>query len=375
LLSAHLAAGLLYLIDLKTNQLIKTIPDVPGVEGVEYVPELKKVYTSDYYENKIGVIDLKQMKVIKKLPTEAKPDGSAYATPFHKLYVSDERGRAEAVVDVMKDEIIRTLKFDSETGMPLYDPVARKVYVNLQDQNIFAVIDPAHDTVVARYPLGRCGGNHGMALDPEHHRAFLSCEGNEHMTVFDLDKHEPIAYLSMAAGLDVIKYDPGLKRIYAACYSGAISVFQADDPDQYRKLEDFPVPQKVHSLAVDMKTHRLYAPGGVGGRAARQHAWWCTTLCPASDNPKSGKHLKAAAGRADPGILASRLPESRACRPFCLPFGQSIALQWGHPVCLNRRLPVFADDARSEQRAAQGSAGRGFVPAVARCRLCGSGPQ
>src|SRR5713101_5525270 len=69
LLSAHLAAGLLYVIDLRTNQVIKTIPDVPGVEGVEYVPELKKVYTSDYYENKIGVIDLKQMKVIKKLPT------------------------------------------------------------------------------------------------------------------------------------------------------------------------------------------------------------------------------------------------------------------------------------------------------------------
>ncbi len=118
LLSAHLAAGLLYVIDLKTNQVVKTISDVPGVEGVEYVLELKKVYTSDYYENKVGVIDLKQMKVIKKLPTEEKPDGSAYAAPFHKLYVSDERGKAEAVVDVMKDEIVKTLKFDSETGMP-----------------------------------------------------------------------------------------------------------------------------------------------------------------------------------------------------------------------------------------------------------------
>src|SRR5713101_9363648 len=41
LLSAHLAAGLLYVIDLKTNQVIKTIHDVPGVEGVEYVPDRK----------------------------------------------------------------------------------------------------------------------------------------------------------------------------------------------------------------------------------------------------------------------------------------------------------------------------------------------
>jgi YVTN family beta-propeller protein len=103
LLSAHLAAGLLYVIDLRSNRVVKAIPDVPGVEGVEFVPELKKVYTSNAGDNTIGVIDLKQMKVIKKLPTEAKPDGSAYAAPFHKLYVSDERGKAEAIVDVQQD--------------------------------------------------------------------------------------------------------------------------------------------------------------------------------------------------------------------------------------------------------------------------------
>ena len=260
LLSAHLAAGLLYVIDLKTNKLIATITDVPGVEGVEYVPELNKAYTSDWLENKIGVVSLDQMKVIKKIPTEAKPDGSAYAAPFHKLYVSDERGKAEAIIDVNTDEIIKTLHFNSETGMPQYDPVAKKVYVNLQDENIFAVIDPATDTVEARYPVGECKGNHGMTLDPERHRAFLQCEGNNMMTVFDLDAHKPIAYLPTAAGGDVIKYDSGLKRIYVACSSGAISIFQADDANHYRKLEDFPVQKKVHSIAIDENTHRVYTP-------------------------------------------------------------------------------------------------------------------
>jgi DNA-binding beta-propeller fold protein YncE len=260
LLSAHLAAGQTYVIDLATNKVVATVTDTPGAEGVEYVPELKKFYTSNANDNTIGVVDLKQMKVIKKLKTEAKPDGSAYAAPFHKLYVSDERGKAEAVVDVQKDEIVRTLHFDSETGMPQYDPVARTVYVNLQDQNIFAVIDPATDEIVGRYAVGRCKGNHGMALDPEHHRAFLACEGNELMTVFDLDKHVPIASLPLASGPDVIKFDPSLGRIYVACYSGAISVFHQDDSEHYRKLEDFRVQHAVHSLAVDVKTHRVYAP-------------------------------------------------------------------------------------------------------------------
>lgn len=260
LLSAHLGAGLLYVIDIKTNKLVKAIPDVPGIEGVEYVADLNKVYTSNWSENKIGVVALDRMEVVKKLPTEAKPDGSTYAEPFHKLYVSDERGHAVAVVDVIEDRIIKTLHFDSETGMPQYDPVARKVYVNLQDQNLFAVIDPSTDNEVGRYSVGECKGNHGMALDAENHRAFLQCEGNNLMTVFDLDSHKPIAYVPTPAGGDVVKFDPGLKRIYVACYSGAISVIQQEDPNHYRKLEDFPVQKKVHSLAVDVKTHRVYTP-------------------------------------------------------------------------------------------------------------------
>ena len=260
LLSAHLGAGLLHVIDLRTNAVVKTVPDVPGVEGVAYIAEGKKVYTANWGENKIGVVDVARMAVVKRLPTETKPDGIAYSAPFHKAYVSNERAKAESVIDVRTDTIVKVLRFDSETGVPQYDPVARKVYVNLQDENVFAVIDPATDAVVGRYPVQGCRENHGMAIDPEHHRAFLSCEGNDTLTVFDLDTHRAIAHLPMAKGADVVMFDPGLGRIYVACSSGAISVFQMDDPARFRKLQDFPVEPKIHSLAVDGRTHRVYAP-------------------------------------------------------------------------------------------------------------------
>lgn len=260
LLSAHLGAGQLYVIDLKTEKLVKAVPDLPGIEGVEVVPDKNKTYTSDWWENKIGIVDLQQMKVVKKLPTESKPDGLTYAAPFHKVYVSDERGHSEAVVDTNEERVLQHLHFDSETGNVRYDPISKKVLVNLQDKNVIAVIDPATDKEVARYSVGKCDGNHGMALDAEHRRAFLSCEGNDLMTVFDLEKHQPIAELPMAGGADVVAFDPGLKRIYVACYSGAISVFQEDDADHFHKLGDVPVQRKVHSLAVDPQTHRVYAP-------------------------------------------------------------------------------------------------------------------
>jgi YVTN family beta-propeller protein len=260
LLSAHLGAGLLHVIDLKTNAVVKTVRDVPGVEGVAYITEGKKVYIANWGENKIGVVDLARGSVIKRLPTEAKPDGIAYAAPFHKAYVSNERAKAESVIDVTSDTIVKVLRFDSETGVPHYDPVARKVYVNLQDRDTLAVIDPATDTVVEHYRVDGCRGNHGMAIDAERHRAFLSCEGNDTMTVFDLDSHKAIAHMPMAKGADVVMFDPGLRRIYVACGNGSISVFQMDDPTHFRKLADVSVEPKIHSLAVDPRTHRVYAP-------------------------------------------------------------------------------------------------------------------
>jgi DNA-binding beta-propeller fold protein YncE len=198
--------------------------------------------------------------VVKRLPTEAKPDGIAYAAPFHKASVSNERAKAESVIDVTSDTIVKVLRFDSETRVPQYDPVARKVYVNLQDRDTLAVIDPATDTIVESYRVDGCRGNHGVAIDAERRRAFLACEGNDTLTVFALDTHQAIAHLPMAKGADVVMFDPRLGRIYVACGSGSISVFQMDDPTHFRKLKDVPVEPKIHSLAVDPTTHRVYAP-------------------------------------------------------------------------------------------------------------------
>jgi DNA-binding beta-propeller fold protein YncE len=260
LLSAHLGPGILYVIDTRTDKLVRAIPGVPGITGLEYVPGLRKVYTSDWGEEKIGVVDLHSMTVTKRLPTAAKPNGSVYATPFRKLYVSDTLGKAVAVVDVSKDEIIKTLTFKSETGMPQYNSVAKKIYVNLRNTDEVAEIDPANDAMLGTYPVEGCRYNHGMALDSEHDRAFLLCNGTKMLTVFALDSHKAIAHLQIPAGADVVKFDPGLARIYVACSAGFISVFHQDDADHYRKLEDFPVEKMVHSLAVDTTTHRVYAP-------------------------------------------------------------------------------------------------------------------
>jgi DNA-binding beta-propeller fold protein YncE len=259
LLSAHLGPGIMYVIDLRTNRVVKAIPGLPGITGLEFVP-VGKVYTSDWGEEKIGIVDLRTMTIRKRLPTEAKPNGSTYAAPFRKVYVSNTLGKAVTVVNVDEDRIVKIISFASETGMPQYDSVARRIYVNLRSTNEVAEIDPATDAIVGKYPVVGCQFNHGMAVDSEHHRAFLLCSRNKTLTVFALDIHKAIAHFPIPDGADVVKFDPGLGRIYVACSSGFISVFDAQAGDRYRKLEDFAVQKMVHSLAVDPASHRVYTP-------------------------------------------------------------------------------------------------------------------
>lgn len=145
-------------------------------------------------------------------------------------------------------------------GMPAYDSVARRVYVNLRNISEIAEIDPSADSIVGRYPVSGCRYNHGMAVGSEHHRAFLLCGRSRTLAVFALDSHRTIVNLPLAQGADVVKFDPGLGRAYAACSSGVIAVYQEDDANHFRKVEDSPVQRMVHSLAVDTATHRIYAP-------------------------------------------------------------------------------------------------------------------
>ena len=164
-ISSPFTLGLAFYMRLKQTNEVD--PGLQGITGLEYVPGLHKVYTSDWREEKIGVVDLRTMSVVKRLPTESKPNGMAYATPFRKVYVVNTLGRAVSIIDVDKDEIVKVLRFNSEAGTPGYDA--------LRSTNEVAEIDASTDRMIDRYPVEGCVFDHGMAVDSEHHRAFLLC--------------------------------------------------------------------------------------------------------------------------------------------------------------------------------------------------------
>src|SRR2546426_12396698 len=64
LLAAHLGAGLLHVVDLRANTVVKTVPDVPGIDFFFNDTATTEIYTANWGENKIGVIDVARMAVV-----------------------------------------------------------------------------------------------------------------------------------------------------------------------------------------------------------------------------------------------------------------------------------------------------------------------
>ena len=257
---AHFGANQIYVIDSNTGKYIRTIKGTPGVDGLEYVNSVRKLYIANSKDNSVGVLDLETMKIIKKISIENTPHGMTYASHFKKMYIADELAHTIIVVDVESDKKLTKIHFSGPIGTMLYDAGKKKVYVTLPEQNFFAVIDPDKDAVVAEFSIENCKGNKGMAIDSELHLAFLGCQINHVLAVFDVVQHKTIAEIPLPPGVGDIVYDPGLKRVYVACDSGVISIIQVDDSTHIQKLEDFKVVEKIHSLAVNVENHKVFLP-------------------------------------------------------------------------------------------------------------------
>jgi DNA-binding beta-propeller fold protein YncE len=103
-------------------------------------------------------------------------------------------------------------------------------------------------------------------IDSEHRLAFVACEDNAKLAVFDLDAQKMTAIHSVGADPDVLAFDKGFGRLYVSAESGIITIFDERGRTLEKVGEGLLAPN-AHSVAVDSRTHRVYFPlQNIGGK-------------------------------------------------------------------------------------------------------------
>jgi hypothetical protein len=83
-LSAHLGPGLLYVVDTKTDKVVKTIPGLSGITGLEYVPGFHKIYTSNWGEEKSAWLTSARCRLSSACPQNRSRMGLPTQSHFEK---------------------------------------------------------------------------------------------------------------------------------------------------------------------------------------------------------------------------------------------------------------------------------------------------
>jgi DNA-binding beta-propeller fold protein YncE len=262
---SHMGDGKLMVFDLSSHTLITNLAGFPTMTGVLCVPSLHRVYGSVTKNHEVAVIDTTSLQMVARIPDGKFPDGLAYSPETKKLYVSDESGGVESVIDTSNNRKLKTIDLGGEAGNTQYDPGSHLIYVAVQTKNQLVAIDPQTDHITARYDLKKGKHPHGFYLDAPRHRAYVSCQGDNKLIVFNLDSHREEAVFPVSGDPDVLTFDPALHLLFVACEAGAVSVFKAESGG-LKKLGDETVGPNSHTVAVDPKTHEVYFPlKNIGG--------------------------------------------------------------------------------------------------------------
>jgi DNA-binding beta-propeller fold protein YncE len=251
--------GKLMVFDTKSEALVTNLPGFPTMTGVLVVPSLKRVYGSVTKNHEVAVVDTESLNVVARIPDGKFPDGLAFSPETKKLYVSDESGGVDTVIDTTNNKKLSAIPLGGEAGNTQYDPTSHLIYVAVQTKNQLVAIDPQTDKIVARYDLKKGDHPHGFYIDAPRNRAYISCQGDDKLIVFNLATHQEEDVFPVQGGPDVLAFDSEFNLLYVSCESGGVSIFKVDN-GKLTKLGDANVGPNSHTVAVDSKTHKAYFP-------------------------------------------------------------------------------------------------------------------
>jgi DNA-binding beta-propeller fold protein YncE len=246
-------------IDGETGKVLGDIPGQKVSHGVAVVPKLGRGFITDGGgSGAIVVFDLKTFNVLGSIPTVPDSDGIIYDVAMDRvLAVSGDGG----VLMTFKPDIDPTNgKMDPPIdlgGKPEFMAAdgKGKVYINLVDKDLVAVVDLHTRKVVARWPVAPGGHPVGMALDEKTHRLFVGCRNPQKMIVMSAEDGKVEAALPIGAGVDATKVDEG--QAFASCRDGSLTV-AAEKSGSYEVVQTVTTADGARTMGIDAVTHEVF---------------------------------------------------------------------------------------------------------------------
>jgi YVTN family beta-propeller protein len=242
-------------VDTQHLQIAGRVPGFSGVHGIALVPG-GAGYGASGKSASVGVFDPSSYRMIATV----KADVDAYAAVYdpasrHVFVMNDDAGNI-TVIDPADNKVVSTI----DTGPGLEQAAADghgHVFIAHSEAHQVLRLDTMRGVVDAAWAIPQCGAPHGLALDNDADRVFVSCPGGVWLAM-DARTGRVLATLPIGQGGDALMVDAVRHRIYSPNADGTLSVIDAQDGGHFVAEAPFPIPKGARTGALDPATGRLF---------------------------------------------------------------------------------------------------------------------
>ncbi len=227
--------------DLKTGQLSHTLAGIERPHAILYREDVGRLYVTDGEAGDLKIFDSASYKFLSSVKLLEDADSIGYDPSTKNLYIDNGGGDVHetfsmlSVVDTTAGKKLADIKIDGDTLEAMaIEKSGSKIYVNNKAKNQVDIVDREKRQVVASWPVTKCKNNVAMAFDEANQRLFVACRDGK-IVVLDTQTGKEVTALPITKGVDDLVYDPGSKRIYAAC-DGDADVYEQSDANNYKLL-------------------------------------------------------------------------------------------------------------------------------------------
>jgi YVTN family beta-propeller protein len=226
--SSNIDTSFVYRIDVGTNTIDQVIPVGKVPKYVATTPDGKYVLVTNWCSYNLDVIDVATHKVVKELEVGAYPRGIAISPDSVTAYVAIMGSTQIKVVNLGSFEVTSFKGVGSGPRHIVISPDGDYLYVTLNAEGRVAKIDAHTGEVIKKVATGSAPRSMDISADGES----LYVVNYESSTVSKVttDDMNEVQELRTAYHPIGITYDRKTGRVWVACYSGEIEIFDDDPP-------------------------------------------------------------------------------------------------------------------------------------------------
>ena len=246
-------------IDVDSGALVGKIDKTVGIHGIAIAPELGRGFTSNGGPSTVTIFNLKTLETVGEVKvTGENPDSIIYDPASQRVFAFNGRSSNATAIDAKEGKVAGTIALGGKPEFATADGKGH-VFVNLEDKDTVVQIDSRKIAAGERWPLGACKEPGPMAIDRKNGRLFIGC-GNRLMAVLDATNGHVITTVPIGPGPDAAEFDPGNGLVFTSNGDGTATVIRQESPDKYSVLENVKTERGARTMALDLKTHKIFLP-------------------------------------------------------------------------------------------------------------------